>query len=189
MITKFKIFEKVLFAPNDRISNLTSIQYKLVRTKAFKKWFGDWENDPENSSKVIDENGEPLVVYHGTDKEFNIFKKISKASKNNILGFWFEINKHNAYLYGNGKYVLNVFLNIRHPKIFNETDWVKQLNYTTWDDNKKMKEQLIQNGYDGIRYNYLDGTPHMFVAFFSNQIKLADGTNISFDKNNPNIRK
>ena len=32
----------------------------------FKRWFGDWENDPQNSSKVVDSNGVPLPVYHGT---------------------------------------------------------------------------------------------------------------------------
>lgn len=38
-----------------------------IRTNNFKNWFGDWEKDPENSSKVVDENGEPLVVKHGTN--------------------------------------------------------------------------------------------------------------------------
>jgi len=55
-----------LIAPNGKKSNLTPEQYKLVRTPEFKKWFGDWENDPKNASQVVDENGEPLVVYHGT---------------------------------------------------------------------------------------------------------------------------
>ena len=52
-----------LLAPNGKKSNLTERQYAQVRTKAFKDWFGDWENDPTNASKVVDENGEPLVVY------------------------------------------------------------------------------------------------------------------------------
>ena len=52
-------------APNGKPSNLTPEQYKLVRTKAFKNWFGDWENDPKNASKVVDENGEPLLLYRG----------------------------------------------------------------------------------------------------------------------------
>ena len=55
-----------LLAPNGKVSNLTERQYAQVRTKAFKEWFGDWKNDPQNASKVIDENGEPLVVYHGS---------------------------------------------------------------------------------------------------------------------------
>lgn len=54
-----------LLAPNGKKSNLTERQYAQVRTKAFKDWFGDWENNPKNASKVVDENGEPLVVYHG----------------------------------------------------------------------------------------------------------------------------
>ena len=32
-----------LLAPNGKVSNLTEKQYVQVRTKAFKKWFGDWE--------------------------------------------------------------------------------------------------------------------------------------------------
>jgi len=63
-----------LIAPNGKPSNLTPEQYKLVRTPQFKAWFGDWENDPNNASKVVDDNGEPLVVYHGSDYEFTIFK-------------------------------------------------------------------------------------------------------------------
>lgn len=55
-----------LLAPNGRPSNLTEKQYAQVRTKAFRKWFGDWINDPENASKIVDENGEPLVVYHSS---------------------------------------------------------------------------------------------------------------------------
>ena len=61
-------------APNGKPTNLTERQWLQVRTKDFKDWFGDWENDPANASKVVDENGEPLVVYHGSDAYgFNIF--------------------------------------------------------------------------------------------------------------------
>lgn len=46
-----------------------------IYTKEFKEWFGDWENEPENSSKVVDDSGYPLVVFHGTKtKGFNSFK-------------------------------------------------------------------------------------------------------------------
>lgn len=37
-----------------------------VETDAFKKWFGD--------SKVVDEDGKPLVVYHGSTKSMDEFK-------------------------------------------------------------------------------------------------------------------
>lgn len=55
-----------LKAPNGQPSKLTADQWETVRTRQFKEWFGDWENEPENASKIVDENGEPMVVYHGT---------------------------------------------------------------------------------------------------------------------------
>ena len=66
--------EQWMKAPNGKPTNLTEDQWVAVRTPAFKSWFGDWENDPENASKVVDENGEPLVVYHATREVFDTFK-------------------------------------------------------------------------------------------------------------------
>ncbi len=60
-------------APNGKPSRLSVDEWLTVRTKAFKAWFGDWENAPANASKVVDENGEPLVVYHGSLQWFQIF--------------------------------------------------------------------------------------------------------------------
>lgn len=60
-------------APNGKPTNLTERQWLQVRTKNFINWFGDWINNPSKASKVVDENGEPLVVYHGTSKKFNTF--------------------------------------------------------------------------------------------------------------------
>ena len=59
--------DKWMKAPNGKPTKLTRRLWLLVRTPAFKRWFGDWENDPANASKVVDENGEPLVVYHGSE--------------------------------------------------------------------------------------------------------------------------
>ncbi len=62
-------------APNGEKTKLSERQWAAVRTEAFKDWFGDWERDPENASKVVDENGEPMVVYHGTQRDFgNVFR-------------------------------------------------------------------------------------------------------------------
>lgn len=62
-----------LKTPNGKDTNLTPKQWAQVRTDAFKKWFGDWEHDSENASKVVDENGEPMVVYHGSSRWFTVF--------------------------------------------------------------------------------------------------------------------
>jgi len=70
-----------LLAPNGRKSKLTEQQYLQVRSDSFRKWFGDWlsfhnakngngvwTDGDKAVSKIVDENGEPLVVYHGTEK-------------------------------------------------------------------------------------------------------------------------
>ena len=56
-------------APNGKKTNLTEDQWATVRTTSFKEWFGDWINSPGFASKVVDENGEPMVVYHGSPVE------------------------------------------------------------------------------------------------------------------------
>ena len=60
---------RVRRAPNGEESRLDERLYDEVRTGNFKKWFGDWENNPEEASKVVDANGEPLVVYHQTNRK------------------------------------------------------------------------------------------------------------------------
>lgn len=81
-------------APNGKPTHLNERQWLQVRTQAFKKWFGDWENDPKHASKVVDENGEPKVVYHGarTDEEFHTF-----GNRNNF----FIDNKRVAEMFAN----------------------------------------------------------------------------------------
>ena len=90
-----------LLAPNGKVSNLTEKQYAQVRTKAFKEWFGDWENDPANASKVVDENGEPLVVYNGgRGGNFTKFSKDKIKDSNNLgKGFYFTPIKKAAESY------------------------------------------------------------------------------------------
>lgn len=41
-----------------------------TESEAFRKWFGD--------SKVVDAQGRPLVVYHGTQADFNVFESRSQ---------------------------------------------------------------------------------------------------------------
>lgn len=47
---------------------IEDINTDIIHSDEFKSWFGDWENNPESASKVVDENGYPLVVHHGSPK-------------------------------------------------------------------------------------------------------------------------
>ena len=161
-----------LLAPNGKPSNLNAEQYKLVRTPDFKKWFGDWEKDPDNASKVVDDNGEPMVVYHTTSKDFYVFSK--KKSKE---GFFFAPNKSRLSVYGKSK-IDSYFLNIVNP------------SYEMFESDLKY---LITKGYDGIMdYGHAKhlGNKNLYeiIAFEPNQIKLADGTNTKFDSSSDDIR-
>lgn len=101
-------------APNGKPTNLNERQWLQVRTKNFINWFGDWINDPSNASKVVDENGEPLVVYHGSkDNSFTIFDstKNDKGQK----GFFFTNDRTMASSYG--KNPRGFFINSRNPYI------------------------------------------------------------------------
>lgn len=189
--------EATLLAPNGKPSNLTPEQYELVRTPAFKQWFGDWENDPKNASKVVDENGEPLVVYHGTSGDlFYVFDltHFGKTDKGFFgKGFYFTQNKETAESYAaisewdkiNSSFnekgrVLSCFIKLLTPIIVE----------TKMDFINASGKREIREGYDGkiIIINTLYSPNTEFIAFDSTQIKLADGSNITFDGSNPDIR-
>lgn len=73
-----------------------------IYSENFKKWFGDWENDPQNASKVVDSNGMPLPVYHGTvckGKDGLPFKKF-KTESNAGDGVMFADNYSVASFFG-----------------------------------------------------------------------------------------
>ena len=116
--------EGKLLAYNKEISNLDKWQYAVVRTKAFKEWFGDWTkitfddkgkvlHIPDDVSKVVDENGEPLVVYHHTNDTFSVFD----ANKKKYKEFYFTTSSSDKNIYypntAATKFHLQFFLNIK----------------------------------------------------------------------------
>ena len=159
-------------APNGKDTNLTEDQWLSVRTGAFKRWFGDWEHDPEQASKVVDENGEPLVVYHGTqNRGFTVFEKSmmrsggAKKNKGKNLygdGFYFASDYYTAQSYGRN--ILECFLNIRNPA---------------------PNDLMLGAENDGIRGSVPGSV--IFVAFDSTQIKSATDNRGTFDSENPDI--
>lgn len=72
--------------------NVNKGRLQEIESPKFKKWFGDWENNPEKSSKVVDENGKPLIVYHGGP----IFEKFNKGTDKIDKGIYFTDNKYFA---------------------------------------------------------------------------------------------
>lgn len=93
-------------APNGENSNLSSVLWEACRTNPFNTFFGDWRNSPETASKVVDANGEPLVVYHGTNQKFSIFEQSKLGALTGAAsakqGFFFVDSKAVATGYAQG---------------------------------------------------------------------------------------
>jgi hypothetical protein len=171
-------------APNGKPSKLNHEQWHLVRTPEFKAWFGDWEKYPKKSSKVVDNNGEPLVVYHGTNAKFTIFDT-DEDSVNRKGGIWnaeypdgyifMTSDKKTAKRYG--QRIIPLFVNLKYP-IIKKVKLGESLVKPFDDDGLAFQgDAIVTDGKD-----YIIGTMDEF------SVKLADGTNKTFDDNDPDIR-
>lgn len=159
-------------------------------TPEFKRWFGD--------SKVVDEQGRPLVVYHGTNADFSEFDPEAQGSSgqgSGEPGFFFEASPDNAARYtrqGGGANVMPVYLSLKNPLIVERTN-------TKYDYDGSYSRVAFANfiddalelGHDGVIFrDVLDRGKRstQYVAFQPEQIKSAIGNNGQFDPTNPDIR-
>lgn len=172
----------------------------------FYKWFGD--------SKVVDEQGRPLVVYHATDSDFNIFdeNKFGKSHGQAHLGFNFGTTK--AFVKQYGKNIMPVYLranNLLTSETVSTIDIKKfYLEYMSGEE----RLWNIQEGYLKSKFETLFGALDrikgsaentneaikilkklgfdgirdggVISVFEPNQIKSVDNRG-TFSKNTPNI--
>lgn len=145
-----------------------------VNSEEFKKWFGN--------SKVVNEDGSPKVVYHGSISSFEAFNESDK-------GIYFTDNKDAAGSYGMYSEPYAVYLKAENPYILDfdggvdteETD----THYALEDEVKK----AFEAGYDSvIAYNTFDGENELdqYIVKDPTQIKSINN-NGQFDPENPNI--
>lgn len=102
-------------------SNVNKKINKITQSKQFVRWFGDWQNSPKSASKVVDGNGEPLVVYHQTGNDFNVFDANKKGAgefdSEMPTGIFMKPTNSNIGLSGNKQMAL--YANIRNPLTVN----------------------------------------------------------------------
>lgn len=131
--------EGKLLAPNDEPSNLPERLYAIVRTKEFKDWFGDWQNDPENASKVVDENGEPRVVYHGSNQYgFDVFDPSHSDDK---ISLFTSSSKWIASTYTNFKPLENTLVR----KALLKGSAIDLIKNEDWKSLEKLINSVINN--------------------------------------------
>ena len=169
-----------------------------TETPEFKRWFGD--------SKVVDSEGKPLVVYHGTQRggfyTFNDeshFGTIEQAHDiNNVRRTLREryVKDRSRYLdqsdrasiladslsYGDSESIYPVYLSIKNPKEVKD-----QGNASAWSNAISRAEA---EGYDGLKYYNTEETGGWsYIPFKPTQIKSATGNRGTFDPTHPDITK
>lgn len=157
----------------------------LTQTQAFKDWFGD--------SKVVDENGEPLKVYHGTGSEFEEFD-LAHSGENYSEGqgaFFFTNKRSRAENYAalatgdfnNPGQVMEVYLKIENPYTVNAPEALTAEDYYDMHSDELLREMDLE-GYDGIIIKSNGGD--LYVVKDSKQIKSVDNRG-TFNPNTANI--
>ncbi len=158
----------------------------VTGTPAFKRWFG--------SSKVVDDQGKPLVVYHGTTSNFSNFSSEFIGEGHGAAdwgdGFYFTDTPAaaNTYAEGEGGNVMPSYLKIENPAT-NEVMMSKEVQ-DALDDGMgfdEVSEVLAELGHDGIVITHKGGERE-YIAFKPEQIKSATGNNGQFDPANTDIR-
>lgn len=173
-----------LFAPNGQPSKLNRHQWAQVRTENFKAWFGDWVKSPARASKVVDANGEPMVVYHGsrsTDALTEFVVSQSEASDTRLKrtkdGAYFTRNPDKAAVYaGQDGSTYPVYLNITNPKMIADAFGSVEVDAA----------QLRAEGFDGL-WNPKGFPSDEIVAIRKNQIKSATGNAGTFSNETGSI--
>lgn len=85
------LFQSLLDRTKNRQQAL--IEKAKIYSDNFLKWFGDWtSNDDTNVSKVVDENNEPKLLYHGGAKNIHIFQHSTKENSNTGTGYYEDPN-------------------------------------------------------------------------------------------------
>ncbi|MGN0845805.1 MAG: hypothetical protein ACI4RA_00285 [Kiritimatiellia bacterium] len=170
--------------------------------------------NPPSVSQVVDENGEPRVVYHGTSgteyverwnprtgtydtehKEFTVFKRNVDGFKNS--GHFFSDSHDVAGSMGSTVY--RAWLSLRNPLVVDGSgmEWGNLMFDGRRMDANEISEYAERNGHDGVIIrNTRDGADFSamqkpatdYVAFSSSQIKSATDNAGAFDARNADIR-
>ena len=157
----------------------------VTQSQQFKRWFGDWKNHPESASKVVNADGTPKVVYHGTNAEFNTFQQENGA-------YFFSESRDYAESMADerrGTRIIEAYLKMKNP-------YTVKLSPEQFTDNiaeAPFIRYAKEHGHDGVIFEY-DGSKEdlaydkFYVVFDSAQIKSATDNIGTFDKTNPDIR-
>lgn len=158
----------------------------VTDTPAFKQWFGE--------SKVVDAEGKPLVMYHGTRDDVQQFDTDHPNRKDEGWlgkGVYVTSDTQLADVYANAKRgeaganVMPLFASISNP-YYATVEEKRRMRNATPEAVVRMTEELKEAGHDGVIVNLGDGVLEM-VAFDPTQVKSAIANRGTFDRKDANI--
>jgi hypothetical protein len=125
-------------------SNVNKKINKITQSKQFVRWFGDWQNSPKSASKVVDGNGEPLVVYHQTGNDFTVFDTkhtgAGEFDSEMPTGIFMKPTSDNIGVSGNKQMAL--YANIRNPLTVNNRTELVRFYEKNIDGYKEAREDI-----------------------------------------------
>jgi hypothetical protein len=171
-----------------------------TETKAFRDWFG--------GSKVVDAEGAPLVVYHGTASDFAVFDPLRAGSNfgQDSAGIFFAERPNVAafsaaatagFKSGGGDNIMPVYLAIKNPIVYEAKVVQRPFNDPRFMGGAELfdamnKDAVIKaasdGGHDGVHVKAGADGDGLWIAFRPEQIKSAIGNRGTFDPANPDIR-
>ena len=166
--------------------SLKSTNNDQTNTPAFKEWFGD--------SKVVDENGNPLVVYHGTQADFNQFTLTKKGIDAFGTGFYFTTSPKEAADWAveersemEGENIIPAYLSLQNPKVLKLGEQGVGEFFSLSPE--KQNKILSDGAHDGAIYLSKSGKILEVMVRRAGLIKSATGNSGEFSKDNPSILK
>lgn len=166
---------------DEKLNAIKEWKEKGTDSKYFKKWFGD--------SKVVNESGKPLEVYHGTESD-EAFSAFETNSPDGTPAIYFSSNKKVANSYSVNLPIFEVYLKMENPLEIDAQG--KEYNDFTAEMRSNI-DYANRNGYDGVIVkNIRDGWSQggkiatTYVVFNPEQIKSVNNQG-TFDESNPNI--
>lgn len=135
-----------MLAPNGKKTNLSEREWLITRHPNFINWFGDFINDPQTASKVVDKNGDPRKVYHGS-KTMGFHKFDISDVRDGGHFFAGDIQMASTYSPKNDSTEYNVVsTNAEALKLFEDNDWsVESILYVGNNRYDTLEEALEDN--------------------------------------------
>jgi hypothetical protein len=170
---------EAVFDSKERFLQQVENEQKIKKSEEFKKWF--------KGSKIVDRNGEPILLYHGTNNNFNMFdlSKQGTSTSPGLYGSGFYFTEYpgeaKAYAGEKGK-VISAYVDIKNPldaKEFNKKYEKVFENYKK-EGNKNgslddlFREALIKDGYDGVISYDSNNKIYEVNVLYPEQIKIIN---------------